>query len=116
MTSSELLQCGDIISRNLKASVATLQQLSELVCRVLTDRSEADVVFPLFQRAGECLAITVDHIDSAMQNIDDALIMFYRCLNNDGGQWHKLPMHVELPKDACLGADPQLHRRHLCRI
>lgn len=115
MTTSELLQSGDIISRNFEAASGGLKEIAKLVCPLVADRSEAEAVCRIIKQARDVLAITMGHIDSAMTNIDGALIMFYRCLSNDATQWHMLPTRLAAFRDHsrhAKGLWPQ-HRLYL---
>lgn len=93
VTTAEILQCGHIISHNLKALEIGLEQTVELICGVVRDILEANTICPILQNAIQILAKTIKHADAFISTIDEALLMFYRCINNQG-HWHKLPAHL----------------------
>lgn len=94
MSTAKFLQCGYAISHNLEAVVSALDELVRLVCTVVVDDSEADVILPVIRKARDNLALIVRHIDTAIANIERALVMVYRCTHNHG-QWHMLPVHLK---------------------
>lgn len=94
VSTAKFLQCGQIISQNLAAVSNGLDELVRLVSMVMTHRSEANIIIPILNNARDTLAAIMSHVDLAIWDIQEALVMVSRCTRNEG-VWHALPTHLE---------------------
>lgn len=80
-------------------------ELMTLVCGVVADISEADLIGSILTNASDKLGVAMRHAVSAMEEIDDTLTYSVTAINNfQPDDWHRISQHIQTFRD---------HTRHV---